>query len=264
MAYVWKEWQEQIRSQGLWLVMGMFVFSSLMLISDFRAYPTDQRYDMYLVTFYNVSQYLLPLFSLFVGSFAIWQEKEQKTLLILIAKKESFLTFYFKKSIALQSVLLGLFMAVYVFLSFLLKLFIGFHRQGFLIFLFTIMALLYVFNQIGLSLGSLCHSRLQLVGASIMTWFFFAFLFDLGLLKLLPLITYDNVQLFSLLFFLQPIQAGRIYLEAGLGLFPLDQLSRLMALMLWLSPGVFLVLNVLVWTGVSFFAAWAGQWKGVR
>ncbi|MFT9846791.1 ABC transporter permease [Aneurinibacillus sp. REN35] len=264
MNYVWKEWKEQSRSKGIWLAVSMIILISFFLLLQSRSFPSEQGFQVFLMSLYDMTVFFLPLLSLFVASFAIMQEKEQKTLFILLTKKESYRTFLLKKSLAVQCVTLLLFIGWYFLFALFVKFFLSFDPGAFLTFLVTTLSLLVIFTQLGLLLGSVCTTRMQLIGANIFVWFFFLFLADIIFLYSLPGVSKENVTLFSVFYFLDPLHTLRFYLETSLDLFPLDHLSRLMEDMLWLSPAKFLLLDLLIWVVLSFEMAVLLHSKGER
>ncbi|MEX2414584.1 MAG: copper ABC transporter permease, partial [Paenibacillaceae bacterium] len=207
MTYLMKEWKEQSRGKGLWLGFSMIVIISLFILLESRTLPSEHGFTMFLLSLYEMNMLLIPLISLFISSFALMQEKELKTLLILTTKKESYVSFLIKKSWSIQVITIGLFASWYLLLAILAKASLDFNGLHFLYFLITNTVLLIIFNQIGLFLGSICTHRMQLVGATIFTWFLFVFLIDLIFLYLLPWVNDDNVPIFSVFFFLDPLHA---------------------------------------------------------
>lgn len=257
MTYIWKEWIEQSRGKGIWLSLSVVILLSLFILLQSHSFPSELGFQVFLTSLYHMSVYLLPLLSLFIASYAVMQEKEQKNLLILLTKKESYRKFFLKKSLAVQSVTLSIFTGWYFFFAIPIKFFLGFDLKSFLAFLLTTSVLLIIFNQIGLLLGSVCSTRLQLVGANIFTWFLLIFLIDLVFLYFLPSVNDQNIMVFSLFYFLDPLHALPFYLETTLGLFSLDHLSRLMDRMVWMSPGSFVGLNLIIWLLATFeLAVW--------
>lgn len=252
MMYLWKEWNEQIRGKGLWLAIIMVVFVSLIIMMETLTLPVRQGHEALLLSLYEINVYLIPLLSLFITSFAVLQEKEWKTLMILTTKRESFRSFLFKKSMAIQLIILGVFTAWYMILAVPMKVFFDFQAGHFLAFLFTIATFLIIFNQIGIFLGSICSTRMQLVGANIFTWFFFVFVIDLLFMNMLPNVSYENVTIFSVFYFLDPLHTLSFYLNTSLGVLSLEHLSRMMEKLVWMSPGKFLLVDLIVWTVISF------------
>ncbi len=264
MTYIEKEWKEQTRGKGLWLSLCIVALVCTGVLLQSRSFPAEQGFEVFLLSLYEMNVYLLPLVSLFLASFAILQEREQKTLTILLTKKESYYRFLWKKSVAVHGVLLAVFTGWHFVFALPMKWLLPFHLGSFLAYLITVLALLAMFTQMGLFLGSVCHTRMQLVGANIFVWFFFVFFLDLGFLYVLPAVTTDNVWLFSLLYFLDPLHALHFYLETSLGLFPLEHMSRLMQKFVWWPPAAFVGLDLLVWVAVTFGLAGWLRVKGER
>ena len=252
MMYIWKEFLEQMRGKGLWLGLGMLMLTSLFLIAEARSFPADLGFEAMLLSIFDMNMYLLPLFAMFIASFSIFQEKELKTSMILLTKKESTLTFLFKKSIAIQLVLIAAFVAAYFILALFMKAFLTFHLASFLQFILVIVIFLLIFNQIGVLLGVACNTKMQLVGANILTWFFIVFLFDLMFLYFLPAITFSNLRFFSWVYFMDPIHTLRFYLESSLGLFSLSHMSRMMEKFVFMDMRIFLLINAVLWPAVMY------------
>lgn len=260
MTYLIKEWKEQTRGKGLWLAISMVAVISLFVLLESRSLPPEHGFTIFLLSLYEMNVFLIPLISLFIASFALMQEKELKTLMILTTKKESYSSFLFKKSLSIQLITIGVFVSWFFVLAVLAKATIGFNSMQFLAFLVSTIVFLLIFNQIGLLLGTICKNRMQLVGATIFTWFLFVFLLDLIFLYFLPTVTHENVQLFSIFFFLDPLHANQFFLETSLDMFSLEHMSRLMDKMVWATPSIFVVISVLFWVGLSF--GLASLWKG--
>ncbi|RKD24708.1 copper ABC transporter permease [Ammoniphilus oxalaticus] len=252
MMYLWKESLEQTRGKGLWLGIGVLMLASLFLIAEARFFPSDLGFEAMLLSVFDMNMYLLPLFSLFLSSFSVFQEKELKTSMILLTKRESTLSFLWKKSVAIQVILISLFLGMYLLLAIFMKFFLAFHVVSFLRFLFVIVVFLLIFNQLGIFLGVACNSKMQLVGANILVWFSIVFLFDLMFLYFLPIVTFDNIRFFSWIYFLDPIHTMRFYLETGLGLFSLTHMSRMMEKFVFMDLGILMAMNAIFWPALLF------------
>ncbi|MEH6956716.1 ABC transporter permease [Neobacillus drentensis] len=252
MTYIWKEWKELSRGKGLWLALSMAMIISVFILWQSKSLPSDQGLEVYLLSLYEMNVFLIPLLSLFISSFAVIQEKEQKTLMIILTKKESYRSFFLKKTMGVQFITVLVFLCWYFVLAIPMKFLFLFDVSSFGVYLLTFFTLLFIFNQIGLLLGSICENRMQLVGANIFTWFFFIFLLDLLFLYILPLVNEENITTFSVFYFLDPLHTLHFYLETALGLYPLDHLSRLMKKMVWLQPKYLLWITLMVWSVLSF------------
>lgn len=219
---------------------------------------------MFLLSLYEMNVYLIPILSLFITSFSVMQEKENKTLMMILTKKESYTSFLIKKSLAMQTVIISTVLGWYILFALPTKIFLPFHAASFLAFLVATLILLLIFNQLGIFLGSICKTRMQLVGANVFVWFFFVFLLDLFYMYSLPTVTYNNIKLFSIIYFLDPLHSLHFYLETSLKLFPLDHLSRLLDKMVFMPPLNFLLLDTVLWTGMVFLLAVGLRVRGER
>src|SRR5690625_3307392 len=255
MPYIWKEWLEQVRSKGLWFGLAMLMLTSLFLIAEARSFPTDLGFEVMLLSLFDMNLYLIPLFAMFLASFSIFQEKELKTSMILLTKKESTISFLFRKTISIQFSLLAAFVGAYFILAFFMIGFLSFHIMSFFHFIVGLIVFLIIFNQIGIFLGTVSKTKMQLISLNILTWFFVVFLIDLIFLHFLPVITFDNLRIFSWLYFLDPMHTLRLYLEVKLGMLSMSHMSRLMEQFIFMDASIFLLINAIVWQVLFFFAS---------
>jgi len=252
MPYIWKEWLEQVRSKGLWFGLAMLMLTSLFLVAEARSFPDDLGFEVFLLSLFDMNLYLIPLFAMFLASFSIFQEKELKTNMILLTKKESATSFIFRKSIAIQFTLLAAFIGAYFILAFFMIGFLSFHLLSFVHFVIGLIVFLLIFNQIGIFLGTISKTKMQLISINILTWFFVVFLIDLIFLYVLPAITFNNLRIFSWLYFLDPMHTLRFYLEVQLGMFSMSHMSRLMEQFVFMDAWIFLLINAIGWPLVFF------------
>lgn len=255
MHYVWKEWKESIRGKGLWLSFAIIILVSLSLMFRTSSVSIDQGFYVLLINLFDAFIYIIPILALFLGAFSIYQEKIQKTLIMLLTRKDTFFSFLLKKSIAVQLVIL---LPVLIwFFAYLagLKLFFVIDWKSYFTFLLAIVCMMFIFAQIGILIGSICQSKMQIIGFSIVVWFYFFFLHDFILLFFLPDVTYENVKLFSSFYFFNPLQTARMFLESSLGLYNIGHMSKLMETFLWMKPGVFMAVNFAIFVLLSFFGA---------
>lgn len=254
MHYIWKEWKENTKGKGVWLSFAIVVLVSISLLFRSSALSFDQGFYIILISLFDALAYFIPIFCLFLGAFTLFQEKEQKTLIMLLTRREHFSSFLLKKSIAVQIVLLGPIAVWFILYYIPLKFFFQTDGKAYIAYIISILCLMIVFTQLGLLIGSVSRSRMQIVGFSIAIWFYFFFLHDLILLSFLSEVTHENVKLFSSLYFLNPIQSARIFLESALGVYSFDHMSKLLQSFMWLKPEVFLLGNVIVIVLISFAA----------
>lgn len=252
MHYIWKEWKENVKGKGIWISFGIIVLVSLFLLLKSKNLSFEQGIYILQINLFDMMIYLIPIFCLFLGAFSLFQEKEQKTLIMLLTKRDTYFSFLFQKSIAVQTLLVIPIVAWFLLYLLPIKFFfkIDFASYGALILTFICLTL--VFTQLGIMVGSVSRSKMQIVGFAIALWFYFFFLHDFILLTFLPEVSYDNVKLFSNVYFLNPISAARIFLESTLGTYNFDHMSKLLQNFMWLNPGIFLLFNVCFYIIVSF------------
>jgi ABC-type transport system involved in multi-copper enzyme maturation permease subunit len=255
MHYIWKEWKENIRGKGFWLSIGIIVLVSIGLLFNASNLSFQQGFYVLLINLFDSFVYFIPILCLFLGAFAIFQEKEQKTLIMLLTRRDDYKSFLFKKSIAVHAVLIGPIILWFLVYLVPLKILFQIDLSGYLAFLLALLCLLLIFNQIGIFIGSLSISKMQIVGFTIAIWFYFFFLHDLILLSFLSDVSYENVKLFSSIYFLNPIGAARIFLESSLGVYSFDHMSKLLKSFMWMNPGLFLLINTTLLLLISYTLA---------
>ncbi|MFD2446847.1 ABC transporter permease [Bacillus sp. CGMCC 1.16607] len=255
MYYIWKEWKENIRGKGLWLAMGIIALLSISMMYKSSVLAVDQGFYFLLLHLFDTLIYFIPVLCLFLGSFSIFQEKEQKTLIMLLTKRETFASFLWKKSVSIIVVFLNPVLIWFFIYLVPLKFLLILDVKSYLFFLTALCSVMIVFLMLGTFIGSISRSRMQIVGLTIFVWFYFFFLHDFMMLSFLEKVTYENVKLFSLFYFLNPFQAARIFLEGGIGVVSVGHMSKLLQNFLWANPAVFLLGNIVVWVMISYLLA---------
>jgi ABC-type transport system involved in multi-copper enzyme maturation permease subunit len=255
MHYIWKEWKENIRGKGLWLALSIIVLISVSILFRCNALSFDKGFYVLLINLFDMIIYFIPILCLFIGAFSIFQEKEQKTLIMLLTKKDNYTSFLFKKSLGLYTVVLIPLLTWFFIYLLLLKFNFQLDLMSYFIFIVAILCMALVFLQMGAAIGSFSRSRMQIIGYTIFIWFYFFFLHDFILLSFLPDVTHENVQLFSCAFFLNPLQAVRMFLETGMGVYSFGHMSRLLQAFMWTKPIFFLLGNLVFWLVISNLTA---------
>lgn len=252
MHYIWKEWKENIRGKGLWLSLGIIVVISVSILFRSSVLSFDKGFYVLLINLFDTIIYFIPILCLFTGAFSIFQEKEQKTLIMLLTKRDHYGSFLGKKSLALYTVvLLPLLAWFFIYFAFL-RLITPIDAGSCAVFITAVLVLALIFLQMGTAIGSFSRSRMQLVGCAVFTWFYFFFLHDFLLLSYLPNVSYENVKLFSVFYFLNPLEAVRMFLETGMGVYSFGHMSRLLESFMWTKPAYFLIGCLVFWLAVSF------------
>ncbi|MED1469134.1 ABC transporter permease [Bacillus salipaludis] len=255
MHYIWKEWKENIRGKGLWLALSIIVLISISILFRSTALSYDNGFYVLIINLFDTIIYFIPILCLFIGAFSIFQEKEQKTLIMLLTKKEHYASFLMKKSLGIYGVVLAPLLVWFFIYLLLLKFNFQLDFKGYFIFILAIICMALVFLQLGAAIGSFSRSRMQIIGYTIFIWFYFFFLHDFILLSFLPDVTHENVKLFSAVYFLNPLQAIRMFIETGTGVYSFGHMSRLLQAFMWTKPGFFLFGNLIFWLALSSLAA---------
>ncbi|WP_243291381.1 ABC transporter permease subunit [Bacillus sp. FJAT-47783] len=255
MHYVWKEWKENVKGTGLWLSFGIIILVSIIILLKSSALHDYQGFLVLLLNLFETNLYFIPILCMFLGAFSIFQEKEQKTLIMLLTNKDSYVSFLFKKSLAVQIVLIVPVLLWFIVYIVPLKMYFDLNGGQYIIFLASQLTLILIFTQLGIFIGSISRSRMQITGSVILLWFYLFFLHDFLLLSLLPSVSYENVKLFSLAYFINPFQATRVFLETGLGIYSFGHMSKLLKSFMWAKPAVFLIGNISFTVLFSFLLA---------
>ncbi|WP_187118991.1 ABC transporter permease [Bacillus marasmi] len=255
MHYIWKEWKENIRGKGFWLSLGIIVLVSTSLLFNASTLSFEQGFYVLLINLFDAFIYFIPILCLFLGAFAIFQEKEQKTLIMLLTRRDDFKSFLLRKSLAIHLCLLGPIIIWFLVYLLPLKFLFELDFASYLSFLISLICIVIIFGQIGMLIGSISRSKMQIVGATIAVWFYFFFLHDFILLSFLADVTYENVKWFSSIYFLNPLQAARVFLESSLGVYSFDHMSKLLQSFIWLKPGLFLLINATLLMLLSYLSA---------
>lgn len=255
MHYIWKEWKENIRGKGLWLALSIIALISISILIRSTSLSFEKGFYILLINLFDTIIYFIPILCLFIGAFSVFQEKEQKTLIMLLTKRDSYPSFLMRKSAGLYAVVLVPLLAWFFLYLLMLKFQFALDFKGYLIFAVSILVMAVIFLQMGAAIGSFSRSRMQIIGYTIFVWFYFFFLHDFILLSFLPDVTYENVKFFSLIYFLNPLQAVRMFLETGMGVYSFGHMSRMLQSFMWTKPAFFMVGNGVFWLAVSFGAA---------
>lgn len=252
MYYIQKEWKENIRGKGLWLASGIIILLSISMMFKSSVLSVDQGFYFLLLHLFDTLVYFIPVLTLFLGAFSVFQEKEQKTLVMLLTKRETFSSFLWKKSISIWVIFLVPVLAWFFIYLVPLKFLLIIDFKSYLFFLVALSSIIIIFLQFGALIGSISRSRMQIVGLTVFVWFYFFFLHDFIMLSFLEKVTYENVKLFSFFYFLNPFQAARVYLEGGIGVLSVGHMSKLLQTFLWTKPTFFLVGCLVFWVAVSY------------
>ncbi|MDN3017744.1 ABC transporter permease subunit [Paenibacillus sp. BSR1-1] len=255
MHYIWKEWKENIRGKGLWLSLSIIVLLSISILFRSTNLSFDKGFYILLINLFDTLIYFIPILCLFIGAFSIFQEKEQKTLIMLLTKKDNYSSFLARKSLGLYTVVLVPILTWFFIYLLLLKFNFQLDIKSYLIFMIAAICIALVFLQMGTAIGSISRSRMQILGITIFVWFYFFFLHDFILLSFLPDVQYENVKFFSAVYFLNPLQSVRMFLETGMGVYSFGHMSRLLQAFMWTKPVFFLLGNLIFWLTVSFSTA---------
>lgn len=246
-AFIKKEFLEQMKGNGIWVAAILLFMTSVFLLSEARGYPSGNALEAFFLNTFDLYVYIIPLLCLFLAAFSVYGEKENKTFQMIVTRKESYTSYFLKKSISLQVVLLIAFIMIYLLVIILATIILNKDIAHGWYFITSLLVLQIIFVQLGVFIGGITKSKMQMIGFLIGAWFLIIFIVDLIYIYFIPFVDYDNVHIFSLAYFLNPLHTVRLYLEAGLGIFDMSNLSSMMNRLIQVSPGVYLILNAVLW-----------------
>lgn len=167
----------------------------------------------------SLTLYLLPLMSLFLGSFSITAEKEEGSWQLLSTYPLGTASFMLGKYIGLSVVLLTIIFFGYGLMGLITGI-IGkmFEINTYLLFLSFSCGLVLLFLTIALWIGSLAKNRWQALTISVMIWFFTVIAWPTILISGLGLLPYLWIKpLLIILTFLNPAEFVRLFVVIKLG-----------------------------------------------
>lgn len=163
--------------------------------------------------------YLLPLMTLFLGSFSLTAEKEEGSWQLLSTYPLGTMPFLIGKYVGLSVVLLTIVSFGYGLMG-LITIIIGktFAVTTFLLFLTFSCGLVLLFLSIALFVGSLSKNRWQALTISVMIWFFAVIGWSTILIAVLGLLPYLWIKPVLVFFtFLNPAELVRLFVVIKLG-----------------------------------------------
>jgi ABC-type transport system involved in multi-copper enzyme maturation permease subunit len=252
MMTIMKEWQEFYRSSLIYLVVGLVILSSAIVLFQFSGMDISVSYRTGLVPVFQTSIYFLPLLSMIYGALSMSFEKNRRTLPMILARGTSLTQFVMRKYLSLFAVFLPTILISYFIAMVPARMVFGSIAAGeLMIFLLAIIFLTAIFLSIGIMLGAWVNQKLSLIGGVIGVWLAIIYLFDLLLMYILPMISMDQILGFSILYFLSPVNAVQYFLLTQLNIYQLSDLSALYGQITFQSPWLVVIINTLLWIGVS-------------
>ncbi|WP_458413179.1 hypothetical protein ACNQFZ_20740 [Schinkia sp. CFF1] len=262
MEFVLKEWKEMYRSRIIFSAVVLILAISLLIIRQMIGYNSEITFSQMAVPLFQANLYFIPLLSMIIASFSIQHEQLQKTLPILLSRYLLPNLFFVKKSIALHLITSSTIIISYFFVLFFSKFFMYVSIGDFFYFVLSMLFISIIYVQIGCFLGSITENRIQLLSYILIIWFFSLFVYDLILMYYVPSIQSSNVLLFSIFYFLSPINSVRYFLNVKLGIFDLESFPAIFDQFTFHSPSIILLLNLTLFIGVFFGAGFRAIKKG--
>ncbi|RYG73682.1 hypothetical protein EU245_05090 [Lentibacillus lipolyticus] len=248
MIMIAKEWKEFYRSALFIITAGMIIISSWFVLFPYGGMDIPVAFRTGIVSVFQVSVYLLPLLATVYGAFAMAEEKNQRTLPMLLARGMTIHQFVLRKYLSLVTIFAPAILAAYVIAMIPAKsVFTDFPLQEFVLFAVSTIFLAVIFIAIGMLLGSVIGQKLTLVGFIIGTWLAFIYFIDLLLMYWLPNIAMKDVLGFSIIYFLSPLHAVQYFLFTKLDVYEFSDTSVLYDHFTFQSPWLVLIGNMVIW-----------------
>lgn len=178
-----------------------------------------QGYSAVTASMLNLILYLLPLMTLFLGSFSLTSEKEEGSWQLLSTYPIGTLSFILGKYAGLAAVLLVIVAFGYGLMGFLSG-FTGmsFDADTYFLFLAFSAGLVLLFLTIALFIGSLSRNRWQALTVSVAVWFFAVIGWPTFLIAMLGWLPYLWIKpALSVLTILNPAELVRLFVVVKLG-----------------------------------------------
>lgn len=193
------------------------VFSLSLLIINSQS--SIQGYSGVTGSMLSLILYLLPLMTLFLGSFSLTSEKEEGSWQLLSTYPMGTMSFIVGKYIGLSIVLLAIVAFGYGLMGFISGLIgMSFDSNTYFLFLVFSCGLVLLFLTLALFVGSLCKNRWQALTVSVSIWFFAVIGWPTILISVLGLLPYVWIKpvLVALTFF-NPAELVRLFVVIKLG-----------------------------------------------
>lgn len=249
MQFVLKEWKEMYRSKIIFSAMVLILVVSLLITRQMISYNDGITFSQMSIPLFQANLYFIPLLAMIISSFSVQHEQLQKTLPILLTRYLSPNVFFIKKTLALQLILCSTLTISYFFVIFFSKFFMHVTIHDFFYFTLSMLFISIIYVQIGCFLGCITENRIQLLSYILMIWFLSLFVYDLILMYFVPTIHVGDVFLFSIFYFLSPINSVRYFLNVKLGLFDVEGFPAIFDQFTFRSPSIILLLNLALFVG---------------
>lgn len=252
MQFVLKEWKEMYRSKIIFSAVVLILVVSLLIARQMIGYNNEITFSQMSGPLFQANFYFIPLLAMIISSFSVQHEQLQKTLPILLTRYLSPNEFFIKKTVALQFIFCSNIAISYFFVIFFSKFFIQISIHDFFYFTLSMLFISIIYVQIGCFLGCITENRIQLLSYILIIWFLSLFVYDLILMYFVPTIQSSDVLLFSIFYFLSPINSVRYFLNVKLGMFDLESFPAIFDQFTFNSPSFILLLNMALFVGTFF------------
>ncbi len=186
------EWRKILRQKSSYLFLVLWTFVLLLIFLLVKGSPVTADYTNITGTAVNLLLYLLPLFMLITGSFAIATEMENGQWRLLNTYPVTALSYLSGKLIGqliAQTVVFTLSFGISLLLGLLFQVSVSL-KWVLAIYLFSIL-LQAVFLVVGVMAGSFAKTRWQALSASVSLWFVLIMIWPTLLISVLNLVPYQ-------------------------------------------------------------------------
>lgn len=188
------EWRMTLRQKTSYVFLFLWTFVVLLIFMLVKNSPAVTSYTNITGAAVNLLLYLLPLFMLIIGSFAVAAERENGQWKLLTTYPISSLSFLVGKlfgQLLAQSIILTLSFGISFTLALIFQISVGL-KWIMSIYLFALL-LLAIFLVIGVGLGSLSKGRWQALAGAVAIWFVLIMIWPTALISLLNLVPYPMI-----------------------------------------------------------------------
>ncbi|WP_071396156.1 ABC transporter permease [Bacillus tuaregi] len=188
------EWRMTLRQKTSYVFLFLWTFVLLLIFMLVKNSPAVTSYTNITGAAVNLLLYLLPLFMLIIGSFAVASEKENGQWKLLTTYPISSFSFLVGKTLGqlmAQTIIFTLSFGISLTLALVFQISIGL-KWILAVYVFALL-LLAVFLVIGVVMGSFSKSRWQALAGSVAIWFVLIMIWPTALISVLNLVPYTMI-----------------------------------------------------------------------
>lgn len=213
------EWRTTLRQKTSYLFLFLWTFVLLLIFLLVKSSPAVTSYTNITGAAVNILLYLLPLFMLIIGSFAVAAEKENGQWQLLTTYPISAFSYLIGKllgQLIAQTAVLTLSFGISLLLALFFQIYLSLKWVA-AAYLFALF-LQSIFLVIGIAGGSFAKGRWQALSISVVIWFILIMIWPTALISLLNLIPYPLISpALHVLLWLNPAELLRVVFVVQMG-----------------------------------------------